>query len=69
MCNSNMFWNNTWKGDQCRVLCINISEVNLSAFIYRLFHETEEKFSSNSPTINANKLTSEILGKITMHKK
>ena len=36
-----MWWNAQW-----RALCTQISEVNLSAFIYRLFHEdfTSEVF-------------------------
>ena len=33
-CNSIVFWNHTW-----RAVCTKISELNLSAFIYRLFHE------------------------------
>ena len=37
--NSNVFWNHTWWSAQQRALCIEISKVNLSAFIYRLFHE------------------------------
>ena len=33
-----MFWNQMWKGAQWSVLCTKTSEVNLSIFIYKLFH-------------------------------
>ena len=36
---SDLFWNDTWYSAQWRALCTEIIEVNLSAFIYRLFHE------------------------------
>ena len=42
-----MFQNHTWESAQWRALCTKISEVNLSAFIYRLFHEDiQNKYSS-----------------------
>ena len=67
-----------WWSAQWRALCTKISEVNLYAFIYRLFHEgfssifrtnivfvltIEEKFSWNSLQINTYELTSEIFVK------
>ena len=38
-CNSTLFWNYTWQSVQWRALCTKITEVNLSGFVYRLFHE------------------------------
>ena len=70
-----MFWNHTWYSVQWRALCTQILEVNLSALIYRLFHEDfssilrtncivlmieEKKSSWNSLLINADKLSSEM---------
>ena len=37
--NSDLFWNHTWKSAQWRALCTKITDVNLSVFVYRLFHE------------------------------
>ena len=37
--NSDIFWNNTWLSAQWRALCTKVTEVNLSVFVYRLFHE------------------------------
>ena len=36
---SNSSWNHKWSRVQWRALCTNITEVNLSAFSYRLFHD------------------------------
>ena len=33
--NSDLFWNHKWKSAQRRVLCTKITEVNLSAIVYR----------------------------------
>ena len=37
--NSDLFWNHTWSSAQRRALCTEIIEVNLPAFVCRLFHE------------------------------
>ena len=37
--NSDVFWNHTWKSAQWGALYTEIVEVNLFAFVYRLFHE------------------------------
>ena len=37
--NWDLFWNHTWQSDQWRALCTEITEVNLSEFVCRLFHE------------------------------
>ena len=37
--NSDLYWNHTWWSAQWRALRTKITEVNLSLFIYRLFHE------------------------------
>ena len=37
--NSNLFWNHTWLGAQWRASSSKITEVKLSAFVYRLFHD------------------------------
>ena len=42
------------------LLCTNISEVNLSAFTYRLFHEDFSSVVGTNTHVNADKLTSEI---------
>ena len=34
-----LFWNNKWQNAQWGALCTKITEVNLFAFAYRLFHE------------------------------
>ena len=36
--NSDLFWNHTWQSAQWRALCTEFIEVNLSAFVCRLFH-------------------------------
>ena len=36
---SNVFWNHTWWSSRWRAISTMISEVNVSEFIYRLFHE------------------------------
>ena len=38
MYNSDLFWNHTWQSAQWRALCTEITEVNLSAVVYRLLH-------------------------------
>ena len=34
--NSALFWNQTWQSTQWRALCTEITQVNLSAFVYNL---------------------------------
>ena len=42
--NYNVFWNHMWQSAQWLVLCTKLTEINLSAFIYRLFHEDFSSF-------------------------
>ena len=56
--NSNVFLNHTWWSAQRRALCTKISEVNVSALIYRLFHEVFSSFVETNIKISYYKSSS-----------
>ena len=49
---SDLFWNHKWQSAQWRALCTNITELNLSAFAYRLFHEGLYIFNRQSEMLS-----------------
>ena len=55
--NSDLFGRRMWFSVQWRALCTEMTEVNLTAVVYRLFHEDFSSIDGNSLYTYANKST------------